>query len=89
MLVCHQRLSVLSRLISPQGVGYHEITCVPSDSVECMGRKLLYSDYREESEEGSVGLREAEGWVAWGWTTAGEWLTYSVVVSQSLKKNKW
>lgn len=48
----------------------------------------MLSDYRNESlREGLVGLRETAETISWGWTSAGEWLTYTVTVSpRQLKK---
>lgn len=65
-----------------QGVGYHEIECVPSETNNCTAKDTsLYSKYRNESEKGLVGLREVDGTVSWGWTSHKEWLGYTIVVS--------
>lgn len=44
------------------------------------------SDYREESRDGEVGLREEDGTVSWGWTTKNEWLLYTVKVSMDPRR---
>lgn len=65
-------------------MGFHENACKSSGTVNCTERLALISDYRNvsvTSDEGFVGLREAEGIVYWDWTTQGEWLLYTVTVS--------
>lgn len=43
----------------------------------------MLSEYRSESsKEGLVELRDADDTVSWGWTSIGEWLTYTVTVSE-------
>lgn len=66
-------------------MSFHEATCKSSQSVNCTERLASLSDYRDvpsdiSSDEGFVGLQEAEGDVVWGWTTQGEWLLYTVTV---------
>ena len=63
-------------------MSFHENACKSSNTVNCTERLALLSDYRNvSSDEGFVGLQEAEDSVYWGWTTQGEWLLYTVTVS--------
>lgn len=66
-----------------QGVGFFENECVSTQTKNCTQVKEILSDYRNESQQdGLVELRETDDTISWGWTSSGEWLGYSVTVSQ-------
>ncbi|CAM9771595.1 unnamed protein product, partial [Scytosiphon promiscuus] len=71
-----------------EGVGFHENECVSTPTKNCTAVRGMLSDYRNESfQEGLVELREAANTVSWGWTSVGEWLTYTIIVTATADYN--
>ncbi|CAM9259092.1 unnamed protein product, partial [Hapterophycus canaliculatus] len=71
-----------------EGVGFHENECVSTQTKNCTMVRGILSDYRNESlQEGLVELREAAETISWGWTSVGEWLTYTVTVTVTADYN--
>lgn len=64
-----------------QGVGFFESECVSTPTKNCTKIMGSLSHYRNESSMGLVQLRETENTTSWGWTSVGEWLSYTVTVS--------